>query len=130
MLRVKVSNNVLISSIYNSPLGEHAPESPSNAHGFAMRKMSLCDMQIPKSKKNIFAPPLPNPGYAPDAFIDLYLLDQITTKSIHLYTIEQNWGKSSLLLYVIGSRKGVGGHYNNQTLCNAGKVGTYLFVVT
>ena len=39
---------------------------PSNAHGFAMRSMSLRDMQIPKSeKKNSWPPPLPNPGDAP-----------------------------------------------------------------
>ena len=42
------------------------PNPPSNAHGFAMRSMSLRDMQIPKSEKKIFlAPPLPNPGNAP-----------------------------------------------------------------
>ena len=43
------------------------PNPPSNAHGFAMRSMSLRDMQIPKSeKKNSWPPPLPNPGDAPD----------------------------------------------------------------
>ena len=42
------------------------PNPPSNAHGFAMRSMSLRDMQIRKSEKKIFlAPPLPNPGDAP-----------------------------------------------------------------
>ena len=42
------------------------PNPPSNAHGEAMRSMSLRDMQIPKSEKNNFlAPPLPNPGDAP-----------------------------------------------------------------
>ena len=41
------------------------PNPPSNAHGFAMRSMSLRDMQIPKSEKKILAPPLPNPGDAP-----------------------------------------------------------------
>ena len=42
------------------------PNPPSNAHGFAMRSMSLRDMQIPKSeKKNSWPPPLPNPGDAP-----------------------------------------------------------------
>ena len=42
------------------------PNPPSNAHGFAMRSMSLRDMQIPKSeKKNSWLPPLPNPGDAP-----------------------------------------------------------------
>ena len=34
------------------------PNPPSNAHGFAMRSMSLRDMQIPKSeKKNSWPPP-------------------------------------------------------------------------
>ena len=43
------------------------PNPPRNAHGFAMRSMSLRDMQIPKSeKKNSWPPPLPNPGDAPD----------------------------------------------------------------
>ena len=43
------------------------PNPPSNAHGFAMRSMSLRDMQIPKSeKKNSWPPPLPNHGDAPD----------------------------------------------------------------
>ena len=42
------------------------PNPPSNAHGFAMRSMSLRDMQIPKSEeKKFLAPPLPNPGDAP-----------------------------------------------------------------
>ena len=43
------------------------PNPPSNAHGFAMRSMSLRDMQIPKSekKKILGPPPLPNPGDAP-----------------------------------------------------------------
>ena len=42
------------------------PNPPSNAHCFAMRSMSLRDMQIPISEKNILGPPLPNPGDAPD----------------------------------------------------------------
>ena len=34
------------------------PNPPNKAHGFAMRSMSLCDMQIPKSgKKKFLAPP-------------------------------------------------------------------------
>ena len=33
--------------------------------GFAMRSMSLRDMQISKSEKKILAPPLPNPEDAP-----------------------------------------------------------------
>ena len=39
---------------------------PSKVHGFAMRSMSLCDMQIPKSEQKNSWPPLPNPGDAPD----------------------------------------------------------------
>ena len=42
------------------------PNPPSNAHGFAMRSMSLRDMQSSKSEqKKFLAPPLPNPGDAP-----------------------------------------------------------------
>ena len=42
------------------------PNPPNKAHGFAMRSMSLRDMQISKSeKKDFLAPPLPNPGDAP-----------------------------------------------------------------
>ena len=41
------------------------PNPPTKAHGFAMRSMSLCDMQISKSEKKILGPPLPNPGDAP-----------------------------------------------------------------
>ena len=40
--------------------GSMPPNPPSNAHGFAMRSMSLRDMQIPKSeKKKFLAPPPP-----------------------------------------------------------------------
>ena len=35
------------------------PNPPSNAHGLAMRSMSLRDMQIPKSEKKISWPPPP-----------------------------------------------------------------------
>ena len=42
------------------------PNPHSNAHGFAMRSMSLSEMQIPKSEKKILGPPLPNPGDAPE----------------------------------------------------------------
>ena len=49
----------------NFSRGSIPPNPPSNAHGFAMRSMSLRDMQIPKSEKKILAPPLPNPGGAP-----------------------------------------------------------------
>ena len=46
--------------------GSMLPNPPNNAHGEAMRSMSLRDMQIPKSeKKNSCPPPLPNPGDAP-----------------------------------------------------------------
>ena len=33
------------------------PNPPSNAHGFAMRSMSLRGMQIPKSEKKNSCPP-------------------------------------------------------------------------
>ena len=39
------------------------PNPPRKAHSFAMRSMSLCDMQISKTKKNFWLL-LPNPGYA------------------------------------------------------------------
>ena len=45
--------------------GSMPSNPPSNAHGFAMRSMSLRDMQIPKSEKKFLAPPLPNPRDAP-----------------------------------------------------------------
>ena len=38
-------------------LGEHALEPPSKAHGFAMRCMSLRDMQISKSEEKNSCPP-------------------------------------------------------------------------
>ena len=61
------------------------PNPLSKAHGFAMRSMSLRDMQISKSEKNIFGPPLPNPGYAPDMYIlltiDHYAKDQIENRA-------------------------------------------------
>ena len=37
--------------------GSMPPNPPSKAHGFAMRSMSLRDMQISKSEKKILAPP-------------------------------------------------------------------------
>ena len=40
--------------------GSMPPNPPSTAHGFAMRSMSLCDMQIPKSEKKISCPPPPS----------------------------------------------------------------------
>ena len=41
--------------------GSMPPNPPSNAHGFAMRSMSLRDMQIPKSEKKNSWPPRPPP---------------------------------------------------------------------
>ena len=38
-------------------LGGMPPNPPSKAHGFAMRIMSLRDMQISKSEKKILGPP-------------------------------------------------------------------------
>ena len=52
-------------TILKKILGEAFPRTPySKAHGFAMRSMSLLDMQISNSEKK-FLTPLPNPGYAP-----------------------------------------------------------------
>ena len=42
------------------------PNPPNKPHGFAMRSMSLRDMQISKSQKKILGTALPNPGDAPD----------------------------------------------------------------
>ena len=42
------------------------PNPPSNAHGFAMRSMSLRDMQIPKSEKKFLGPPPTKSWDAPD----------------------------------------------------------------
>ena len=49
--------------------GGMPPDPPSKAHGFAMRSMSLRDMQISKSEKKILGSPLPNPGYAPVMYV-------------------------------------------------------------
>ena len=59
------------------------PNPPCNAHGFAMRSMSLRDMQIPKYGKKIYwPPPLPNPGDAPE----------LTIKSKVIYAKERMGG--------------------------------------
>ena len=61
-----VHQNAPICTIIKNFLGGGMPPNPPNkAHGFAMRSMSLCDMQISKSEKKILGPPLPNPGDAP-----------------------------------------------------------------
>ena len=50
--------------------GSMPPNPLNNAHGFAIRSMSLRDMQIPNSEKKIsWPPPLPNPGDAPAILI-------------------------------------------------------------
>ena len=41
------------------------PNPPSKAHGFAMRSMSLRDMQISKSQKKILGPPPPKSWLRP-----------------------------------------------------------------
>ena len=59
-------NTHQIAPIKKFSRGSMPPNPPSNAHGCAMRSMSLRDMQIPKSDKKIsWPPPLPNPGDAP-----------------------------------------------------------------
>ena len=47
------------------------PNPPNKAHGFAIRSMSLNDMQISKSPPKNSWPPLPNPGDAPVHATDL-----------------------------------------------------------
>ena len=89
--------------------GSMPPNPPAMRMASPCAKCRFATCKFPNLEKIFLPPPLPNPGYAPDAS-DTLLLAQITTKSIHLYTIEQNWGKSSLWLYAIGSGKGVGGH--------------------
>ena len=49
------------------------PLYATKMHGFAMRSMSLRDMQIPKSEKKILSPPLPNPGDAPE-ICEVYII--------------------------------------------------------
>ena len=39
--------------------GGMPPNPPNKAHGFAMRSMSLRDMQVSKSQKKFLAPPPP-----------------------------------------------------------------------
>ena len=48
------------------------PNPPSNAHGFAMRSMSLRDMQIQKSEKKILGPP-------PSQILGTPLLNRLTS---------------------------------------------------
>ena len=55
-----IHQNAPNCTIYKNFLGGgHAPEPPSIAYGFAMRSMSLRDMQISKSQKKNFCPPPP-----------------------------------------------------------------------
>ena len=74
------------------------PNPPNNAHGFAMRSMSLRDMQSSKSEQKIFLapPPLPNPGDAP---VDYVFIDQ---QSDSLGTSDYQFGfksHSSIMMY-------------------------------
>ena len=48
--------------------GSMPPNPPSNAHGFAMRSMSLRDMQTPKSEKKISWPPPPPKSWGRPCF--------------------------------------------------------------
>ena len=45
-----IHQNAPNCTIFKNFLRGHTPEPPSKAHGFAMRSMSLCDMQISKSQ--------------------------------------------------------------------------------
>ena len=70
----------------NFSRGSMPPNPPSNAHGFAMRSMSLRDMQIPKSeKKKLLPPPLPNPGDALVCIIDKVLRKWRNMVSLDVY---------------------------------------------
>ena len=61
--------------------GSMPPNPPSNAHGFAMRSMSLRDMQIPKSEKKFLAPPPPKSWGRPCIWL-LFLVENIFFSSI------------------------------------------------
>ena len=61
------------------------PNPPSKAHGFAMRSMSLCDMQIPKSEKKNSWPPPSNPGDAPVQY--LYLSTYLSVLDVLEYLV-------------------------------------------
>ena len=61
-----IHQNAPNCTILKNFLGGAPPNPPDKAHGFAMRSMSLCDIQSSKSKKIFLGPPpLPNPGDAP-----------------------------------------------------------------
>ena len=65
------------------------PNPPSNAHGSAMRSMSLRDMQIPKSEqKNSWPPPLLNPGDAPEIIIKKNECHELETFYLHYKAFE------------------------------------------
>ena len=65
------------------------PNTPSNAHGFAMRSMSLRDMQIPKSEKKFLGPPLPNPGDAP-VYRIVYAVFAMSFEIVYTICVECN----------------------------------------
>ena len=74
------------------------PNPPSNAHGFAMRSMSLRDMQIPKSEKKIsWPPPLPNPGDAPVLKRSAILTQIFNFKHNFTKTFKLFWNKINMV---------------------------------
>ena len=63
------------------------PNPPSNAHGFAMRSMSLRDMQIPKSEKKNSWPP-PSQILGTPLRLCLLVLQEIDSR---IQTVEKTW---------------------------------------
>ena len=72
------------------------PNSPSNAHGFAMRSMSLRDMQIHKSEKQFSWPPPPKSWGRPCVVFNfnstLAFIDSSTCPS---NKVNCNWTKAT-----------------------------------
>ena len=81
-----IHQNAPNCTIYKNFLRGHAPEPPSIAYGFAMRSMSLRDMQISKSqKKKFLAPPPPKSWGRPCPILNLTMKDNLnpSSKSLH-----------------------------------------------
>ena len=72
------------------------PNPPSKAHGFAMRSMSLRDMQIPKSEKKILGPPRPpNPGDAPAHIVS----KETNLRGLHIVSGENDLRRAPYILW-------------------------------
>ena len=85
------------------------PNPPNKAHGFAMRSMSLRDMQISKSGKKILAPPPAKSWGRPCVYVESCLKFQLvnvlndTDKSILQMIENQTHSYTSLSNNVTGS---------------------------